>query len=1037
MSLSTSSEFFINMKSIPDSSSQEYDAFFKNELDKIENGFTVNGVHIDGWLYWHTNHWKIHLDVENKFTGKIKRSLSEPLLRDNEWMFAEYRAEAIRKKMGLCAIGTRRFSKALRNDSILYMDGKEITIGEVKEGDKIYGADGKLTTVIGVFPQGIKDIYKVSLLDGREIYCCEDHLWKVFDKHSQSYKVIKLKEILPRYRYPRIHNGYKDGITRTIFETRYSIPNNNYVEYSPREITLDPYFLGQWLGDGGSRDPRITTADEETLIWLKQFANSLDLVVKKDDTSSTKCTYLITTGIKGGHWTTRKKNTITTELRKYNLITNKHIPSDYKYNSFEVRLALLQGLMDSAGTVSKRGDSIYFSNSNEKLVKDVYDLVRSMGISASIKKNKAGYKKNGIYIPCKDSYSVIMFTELPIFRLTRKLNKCVKNNKGRQSKINKTSIVNIELIGKDYATCITVDNKDHLFLTDNYTPTHNSEIESSIIGRSATIFEGSENVISAGNDKDLKLIADKIDKGLNNVHPYFRWSRIENNWGKQVTLGIKDKEGNRIPWSSILPRNLDDGNNTEAVAGITAFEFIIDEIGKFLFLRCLEAGIPAFTSPFGWRCSPLLVGTGGSFDKGSDAEKIFNNPEGYNFLAIHVKDEPKSYGLFLPGTYRMEAKEECKLGEWLAQEKQIEVPLDSEIYNLSFQRTNQEKAQEIIKNERETAKKANDQEAYLKAIMYYPLTPDECFLTASFNIFNAASAVGQKKRLEGSETKYTNVWLVHDGENIKHEFSDKKPISTFPYTGAGSKDAPIQMWEAPIHNPPFGLYVAGVDPYRQGKSEYSTSLGAVYIYKRMHDITGEKFQDMFVASYVARPNSKDTWHEQARLLIKYYNARTLVENDEISFIDYMKSKGDARYLESQPQWLREVVPNTTMDREFGISRASQKVRDHLHNCLKKYLDETIKIEKDENGSVIREILGVNRIFDTMLLEEIIKYNETGNFDRIIAAELAIAMAHHMDPMGKVRDTQDERLESLKKISKNKSIFSEGKPFFGTKHKTFR
>lgn len=619
MDFTTTQEFFINMKSIPDEKSEEYDAFFQNEIDKIENGFFVNGVYIDGWLYWHTNHWNIHMDLENKNTGFIKRILGKPLLRDNEWQLAEYRLKARREKKGLCAVGSRRFSK--------------------------------------------------------------------------------------------------------------------------------------------------------------------------------------------------------------------------------------------------------------------------------------------------------------------------------------------------------------------------SEIESSIIGRAATILEGSESIISAGNDKDLKLIADKIDKGLNNVHPYFKWGRIENDWKRQVTLGIKDKSGNRIPWSTILPRNLDDGKNTEAVAGVTATEFIIDEIGKFLFLRCLEAAIPAFTSPYGWRCSPLLVGTGGAFEKGSDAEKIFYNPEAYNFLAVEFGEEKKKYGLFLPGSYRMEAKVDCKLGEWLKEEKQIDIPEESELYNLNFQKSDLEKAKKIIDEERKTAKDANDQEAYLKAVMYYPYTPDECFLTASFNIFNTQAALAQKGRIFANGRTGIPVLLAHDGEKIIFEHTDALPVGSFPTKPNDNKNAPIVIYEMPMQNPPFGLYVAGVDPYRQGKSEYSDSLGAVYIYKRMHDIAGDKFQDMFVASYVARPDSKDTWHEQARLLIKFYNARTLCENDEISFIDYMKAKGDARYLERQPEWLKEVVPHSQVTREYGVHRSSQKIIDHLNNCLKRYLDQVIYQEKDEEGSIIKEVTGVTRVLDAMLLEEIIKFNDTGNFDR--------------------------------------------------------
>ena len=198
----------------------------------------------------------------------------------------------------------------------------------------------------------------------------------------------------------------------------------------------------------------------------------------------------------------------------------------------------------------------------------------------------------------------------------------------------------------------------------------------------------------------------------------------------------------------------------------------------------------------------------------------------------------------------------------------------------------------------------------------------------------------------------------------------------------------------------------------------------------MHAISGEKYQDMFVASYCARPDKKETWEEQARLLIKYYNARTLCENDEISFIDYMIAKGDAHYLERQPQWLMEVVPNTTVRREYGIHRSSEKIRDFLHGCLIKYSEGVIFVDKDEQGNVTSEIKGMAKIFDPVLLEEMIQYNESGNFDRIIAAELAIAQAMKMDPIiGRVGEGGDSRIISMHKPKKKSALFSDSRRLF--------
>jgi hypothetical protein len=550
-----------------------------------------------------------------------------------------------------------------------------------------------------------------------------------------------------------------------------------------------------------------------------------------------------------------------------------------------------------------------------------------------------------------------------------------------------------------------------------------SVLEASYIAWGATFDENSQNIIAGLNAPDIKLITDKIDKGLNFIPEYWRWQRIEDNWKNQVTLGIKTKSGERIPFSSILIRNLDEGNNEEAIAGTKPRKLIIDEIGKGNFLRGLQAAIPGFTTPYGWGCSPILTGTGGDMKKFMDAKSLMFDVDNFNFLTYNnAKDDQRIHGLFIPAKYRMEAKEETTLGAFLHE------PAGSDLHQISMLVSNEEKAKQITENNLERLKKAGDRVAYLKEKMYYPQEVDDIFLNEDTNIFDIESAKRQKNRLLQVERTGTPVILYMDDNNaVAHEFTDKLPISNFPLKNSDQKDAPVVIYEFPIENPSYGLYVAGVDPYRQGQSAYSNSLGAVYIYKRMHDITGEKYQDMFVASYCARPDNKDHWNEQARFLIKYYNARTLCENDDISFIEYMKSKGDDRYLERQPDWLKEIVPNTTVKRDYGIHRSSQKIIDYLHTCLKHYMEEAIYVEKDENGVVIRETLGVNKIFDPVLLEEIIQYNDSGNFDRIIAAELAIAQAMKMDPiMGKAGGSGDDRVKAMFSRKSGNALFTDSR-----------
>jgi hypothetical protein len=549
-----------------------------------------------------------------------------------------------------------------------------------------------------------------------------------------------------------------------------------------------------------------------------------------------------------------------------------------------------------------------------------------------------------------------------------------------------------------------------------------SVLEASYIAWGATFDENSQNIIAGLNAPDIKLITDKIDKGLNFIPEYWRWQRIEDNWKNQVTLGIKTKSGERIPFSSILIRNLDEGNNEEAIAGTKPRKLIIDEIGKGNFLRGLQAAIPGFTTPYGWGCSPILTGTGGDMKKFMDAKSLMFDVDNFNFLTYNnSKDDKRIHGLFISHKYRMEAKEDSTLGAYLNE------PSTSDLHNVKMLVSNEEKATQITNDNLERLKKAGDRIAYLKEKMYYPQEVDDIFLNEDTNIFDIDSAKRQKFRLLQQERTGTPVILFNDGEKIAHEFTDKLPISNFPLKNSDLKEAPVVVYEFPVDNPPYGLYVAGVDPYRQGKSAYSSSLGSVYIYKRMHEISGEKYQDMFVASYCARPDKKETWEEQARLLIKYYNARTLCENDDISFIEYMKAKGDAHYLERQPEWLKEIVPNTTVKRDYGIHRSSQKIIDYLHTCLKKYMEAPIFVEKNDAGEVIREVLGVSKIFDPVLLEEIIQYNDQGNFDRIIAAELAIAQALKMDPiMGKIGGTSDERVASMFNKKRGNILFTEAR-----------
>lgn len=550
-----------------------------------------------------------------------------------------------------------------------------------------------------------------------------------------------------------------------------------------------------------------------------------------------------------------------------------------------------------------------------------------------------------------------------------------------------------------------------------------SVLEASYIAQGATYDEHSQNVIVGVNAPDIKLITDKLDKGLNNLPWYYQWDRIEDNWGKQVTLGIKERGGRKHPFSYIMIRNLDDGNNEEAIAGTNPKRLIIDEVAKGDFLAALAAAMPGLTTQFGWRASPICTFTGGDAKKFNDAKQLFLDCKAMNFLDYPDEDNPsRRHGLFMSNKYRLEAKVESTLGDYLN---------NPDLKHIPMLVSDAEKAEKVTNEDLAQKKKSNKREVYLKEKMYYPKKVDDIFLNEDTNIFDIEGARRQKLRLMSMGKTGTPVILFPSETGVSHQFTDKSPISNFPHKPSDDLDAPVVILEFPTPGAIYGLNVAGVDSYRQGKAAYSSSLGTVYIFKRMHDITGEKYQDMFVAYYAARPEKKDKWETQARLLIQMYNARTLCENDEMSFIDHMKATNNSHYLEKQPDWIKEIVPNTTANRDFGIHRSADKIRDFLHGCLKRYSEEIIYEEKDDQGNTIRQVTGMSKILDPMLLEEMIQYNEDGNFDRIVAAELALAQAYKMAPLyGPAGGASDSRVKAL--LNKNKvklPLFAESKGMF--------
>lgn len=547
-----------------------------------------------------------------------------------------------------------------------------------------------------------------------------------------------------------------------------------------------------------------------------------------------------------------------------------------------------------------------------------------------------------------------------------------------------------------------------------------SMLTSSYIAHKAVTLKGGDHLISALNQPDLSNTTQAVDLTLRNLPDYFRFPRIEDDWKRQVTLGYKDKKTNqRHEWSKIHVRNFNEGNNTEAAAGLTLSSFMLEEGGKGDMLSCLAATIPCFDSPYGWRCSPIVIGTSGDMTKAGDLEELFNNPEAYNFLPVEVNETGKSYGLFIPGTKSLKVpKTPTPLGLYL------EKDTPSELDNITMWMADEDKGKEMILKNREQVKKASGLEAYLKEVMYYPLTHEECFLELSQNIFPVDLLQEQLTKLVSQEIKADNVELFLDTTGrVKHKFTDKKAVENFPTKPSDSIEGCIQIWEYPLSEAPYGLYTAGTDPYKQSQAHYSTSLGSTYIYKRVHDLSGEGWQNMVVAAYTGRPKKIETWYETTKLLLKYYNAKVLVENMDYGFIQHCVDKNEAaKLLERTPTFLNDIHPNSTVNRDYGI-HMTKDIKNYILSLIIEYITEVIDVERDESGNIIKEKLGVTRILDPLLIKELIKFTPKLNVDRVISFGLTLAMAKSLNTQVKIgSNTSDERMQEYFRSIKKPSLF---------------
>lgn len=911
MGLSTSPEFYVNMKNPPvwndlfgwEDQDDDVKQFFTEEAYKVKYGVTINGTFIPPWLYWHINFFPVFQDLPS---GERVPAISR--LRDNEWFFAEMYQRARQEKKGLGMFGTRRFGKALLDSELIYTPHGSKKIGFADIGDIIYGDDGKLTTIVGVYPQGFVDTYKVTFEDGRSVVCCGQHQWKV--KYHGDYKVMSTMGI--------IHSDF----------SKMTIDIGEAVDFPERRWLISPQLMGS--------------------VAASFLCGATDRIF---------------------------------ELSKKEM-------DDVIYSSKKQKELFISSFMKIACGINTGDDRFKVVYKSEYIISFVRKIFWSMGY-----------------------YCVMDGDDMYISKTHDRLR-----------------ISDIDYYGRYKATCIEVDNKSHQFLTTNFIVSHNTTIMASILQMNATMTIGLSHSVVGFSDADLSYIGEYCEYGMDHIHPFFRVNRTKTDWSSGVVLGKRMSNGILNVHATISIANINMGRktSTQKTAGLTPYTAIFDEVGKGPIKKPYTAAMPSYDTPYGWRLSPILAGTGGEVELSKDAQEMFSDPETYNLLVMDwdilnrraMKGKTwkeRKWAMFVPGQMSISGiKKTIGLGDYLGKsddKKLNKIKIDATDFEASTNKLNEDRKMLSTK----------DRVAYTSHTMFYPFTIDDCFLSSSQNLFPVEYAIKHKNDLLESG-QYSGMLcdvFLESGNKLGTTKSNKQ-LAGFPFSG-GVIDAPVQIFEMPQSNrfDDF-IYVSSLDPYKQAKSD-TPSLGAFYVFKRRVGIR-DPYAYRIVASYVSRPSSIDQFCRTCEVLQKGYGAICLMENADQMYEQYLNRKSGmpASFFLFAGEAIanKYVKAGSRQNSKLGLypTPGNQNL---LFSCVVDYCWQDFVIGYDDQTGLDITVKGIELIDDIALLDEIIQYKPGLNVDRIISFGHALALARYFDdnnymPKSKIEEMNNARKEDAYK-----------------------
>jgi intein/homing endonuclease len=756
---------------------------------------------------------------------------------------------------------------------ILMSNGKYKKIEDICVGENVLGIDNHPKKVLRLF-RGESEIYEVKQSRGISYYVTGEHLLYLKNRDSN----VKEKNKTRLVKTSDWNNLSKNQKITYVGE-RINHPLKFYNNFE--EPTLDPYFLGLWLGDGYREKVGFIinkTKDVEILEYIIQLGEKLNEklnIKRKEEKRYNDEMYSISysisnNGIDG--YTTK-------QFVKYNLFYNKHIPDEFLYGSIKTRLELLAGIIDTDGYYNPEKSHFEITAKSKKFINQIKFLCRSLGgtIRESVTCSKEHVVKGALIKYSETNRLSVYFQDNSIIPTKIKRKQGIKI---RNKNIN-TSVIKF-VIKKEIEPYAGIEVEDNLYLLEDNTITHN-----------CSIFYYEESGMSKTLDQTYGFIRPALESG------------------------------------DIIT-------------------------GQF-----------------------IAAGSVGDLEQSEPLQRYLRKPEANGFYGIETnllddKGTISVTGLFIPEQWGM--------------------PPYIDKYGNSLV----EKALIALEEKFEKAKKEMEGEAYQLMISQHPRNIEEAFASKKTSVFPLHLVSKQIQRIQDKKYPVEYLELERTEKEIVAKNSRKTPISEFPISKTTvDKEGVICVYERPVSSPSFGMYYASVDPVGVGITKTSDSLCSIYVYKNPVVVTkddGNKTEtfierEKIVCSWCGRFDDIKKTHERLEMIIEWYNARTIVENNVGLFILYMMEKKKQRYLvpKSEMLFLKEIDGNkSNVSEDYGWRNVGTLFKGTILSYGIEFLKEELEHETKPDGTIVHTTYGVERIPDIMLLKEMQAYRDGLNVDRLIA-----------------------------------------------------